>query len=494
MLNRRDFLKVAGLIALAPHTSCTQMAKREGILVNDIQSQLNPTRVDRVVAVDSLDAVRRTIKSAGREGKAVSIAGGRHAMGGQQFGTGTVHLDTTKLNRVWNFNPDEGTIEVEAGIQWPELIHYLVTMQKGRPTQWGIAQKQTGADRLSIGGAMAANVHGRGLLMKPLIADVESFALVDADGNLLKCNRRENADIFRLVIGGYGLFGTVCAVTLRLAPRRKIQRVVEVISIDKLMAAFEKRIEDGFFFGDFQYSTDEKSKDFMRKGVFSCYRPANQATPLPANQKKLSDENWKNLLYLSHADKGRAFERYADYYLSTSGQVYWSDTHQLSTYFDDYHKSLDLRLGATSKATEIITEIYVPRRALAEFMAEASDDFRNNGVEPIYGTIRLIERDEESFLAWAKQDYACIIFNLHAVHTPEGLEHTAQAFRRLIDIALRLGGSYYLTYHKYATRNQVLACYPQFPEFLRLKKKYDPEERFQSNWYRHYKSMFADVL
>ena len=321
MLNRRDFLKVAGLIALSPHTSCTQMAKREGTLVNDIQSQLNPTRVDRVVAVDSLDAVRRTIKSAGREGKAISIAGGRHAMGGQQFGTGTVHLDTTKLNRVWNFNPDEGTIEVEAGIQWPELIHYLVTMQKGRTTQWGIAQKQTGADRLSIGGAMAANVHGRGLLMKPLIADVESFLLVDAEGNLLKCNRRENADIFRLVNGGYGLFGTVCAVTLRLAPRRKIQRVVEVISIDKLMPAFEKRIEDGFLFGDFQYSTDEKSMDFMRKGVFSCYRPVNQATPLPAKQKKLSDEDWRSLLYLSHADKGRAFERYADYYLSTSGQV-----------------------------------------------------------------------------------------------------------------------------------------------------------------------------
>ena len=260
------------------------------------------------------------------------------------------------------------------------------------------------------------------------------------------------------------------------------------------MPAFEKRIEDGFLFGDFQYSTDEKSKDFMRKGVFSCYRPVNQATLLPANQKKLSDENWRNLLYLSHADKGRAFERYADYYLSTSGQVYWSDTHQLSAYFDDYHKRLDLRLGATSKATEIITEIYVPRRALVEFMAEASDDFRKNDVEPIYGTIRLIERDEESFLAWAKQDYACIIINLHAVHTPEGLEHTAQAFRRLIDIALRLGGSYYLTYHKYATRNQVLACYPQFPEFLRLKKKYDPEERFQSNWYRYYKKMFADVL
>jgi hypothetical protein len=40
----------------------------------------------------------------------------------------------------------------------------------------------------------------------------------------------------------------------------------------------------------------------------------------------------------------------------------------------------------------------------------------------------------------------------------------------------------------------VETCYLQFAEFLRLKKKYDPEERFQSNWYRHYKNMFADRL
>jgi hypothetical protein len=33
----------------------------------------------------------------------------------------------------------------------------------------------------------------------------------------------------------------------------------------------------------------------------------------------------------------------------------------------------------------------------------------------------------------------------------------------------------------------VKACYPQFPEFLRLKRAYDPKERFQSDWYRHYR-------
>jgi hypothetical protein len=41
----------------------------------------------------------------------------------------------------------------------------------------------------------------------------------------------------------------------------------------------------------------------------------------------------------------------------------------------------------------MITEIYVPRTALAGFMAEAAADFRKNDVNVIYGTIRLIERD-----------------------------------------------------------------------------------------------------
>lgn len=47
-------------------------------------------------------------------------------------------------------------------------------------------------------------------------------------------------------------------------------------------------------------------------------------------------------------------------------------------------------------------------------------------------------------------------------------------------------------YHRWATRKQVEACYPQFVDFLRLKKKYDPDERFQSDWYRHYRQMFAE--
>ena len=63
-------------------------------------------------------------------------------------------------------------------------------------------------------------------------------------------------------------------------------------------------------------------------------------------------------------------------------------------------------MGASAPATEVITEIYVPRNDLASFFADVREDFRTNDVDLIYGTVRLIERDEESFLAWAREPWA----------------------------------------------------------------------------------------
>jgi hypothetical protein len=112
-------------------------------------------------------------------------------------------------------------------------------------------------------------------------------------------------------------------------------------------------------------------------------------------------------------------------------------------------------------------------------------------VDVIYGTVRLVERDEETFLPWAREPWACVIFNLHTVHTPEGLERSANAFRGLIDRAAERGGSYFLTYHRWASAAQLEGCYPEIRDFFARKVAHDPEERFQSDWYRHYRDALA---
>jgi FAD/FMN-containing dehydrogenase len=458
-------------------------------VVNDAHSSLNPTLIAGVVHIRSVADIRRAVNAAAASGSAVSICGARHAMGAQQFGTGTVLLDTTAFDRVLAFDPARGVIEVEAGIRWPVLHDWLRDAQRGAGPAWTFRQKQTGADALSIGGCLSANVHGRGLDLPPFVSEVESFTLVDANGEIVCCSRTENADLFRLAIGGYGLFGVIATVTLRLVRRFKVRRIVEILDIETLIGAFGARIADGFAYGDFQFSIDPASAGFLRRGVFSCYEPVPAVTPIPGDQRVLSQDDWKRLVTLAHTDKAAAFAHYARHYLATSGQVYWSDTHQMSVYLDDYHRDVDRALG--HRGSEVITEIYVPRDCLADFMAEAAADFRREKVDAIYGTVRLIRRDDETFLAWARDDYACVIFNLHVRHDPAGKARAADAFRRLIDMAIARGGSYYLTYHRHATRAQVETCHPRFGEFLSLKRRHDPAERFQSDWYRHYRDAFV---
>lgn len=456
--------------------------------VNDVHSRQNATRVADVTVPRSVADIQAAIAAGAARGLPIAICGGRHAMGGQQFGEGALLLDMRGMDRILAFDDINGLVEVEAGIQWPALIDYLEAVPQRGP-RWSIRQKQTGADTLSLGGCLSSNIHGRGLRMQPFIADVEAFTLIDADGAIRLCSRARNSDLFSLAIGGYGLFGVIASVTLRLAPRRKMRRDVTLLGLDELLPAFEQRIAAGYVYGDFQFAIDPDSADFLQRGVLSCYLPVDEATPMGGNDKHLAESDWRRLLCLAHTHKTTAFECYADHYLATDSQVYWNDRLQQSTYLDDYHHEIDGALGHCG--AEMIGEIYVPRACLAAFMREAAADFRKHGVDLIYGTIRLIERDRESFLPWAKEDYACIIFNLHTVLSPDGIDATARALRRLIDMAIARNGSYYLTYSKAADARQLRACHPNFELFLDCKRRFDPQQRFQSTWYRHYRDLFA---
>jgi FAD/FMN-containing dehydrogenase len=113
-----------------------QAAKKDkpppGILVNDVHSQLNSSRVWRIVQPETLDGIRSALRAAQKEEKAVCISGARHAMGGQQFLADGLMIDTRRMNRMLGFDAEKGHVEFEAGIQWPQILAHLANLQKGR--------------------------------------------------------------------------------------------------------------------------------------------------------------------------------------------------------------------------------------------------------------------------------------------------------------------------------------------------------------------------
>src|SRR5690606_1939935 len=204
------------------------------------------------------------------------------------------------LNRVVAFDPDRGLVTVEAGIRWPALLAWL-DAHPANTRQWTIRQKQTGADDFSLWGALASNIHGRGLAFAPFVDDVEAVELIDADGRVERVDRCTRPDLFALVAGGYGLFGLVTRIVLRLVPRSVLRRNVRLVRASGLMAAFDEEIAAGATYGDFQFAVDPASPDFLDLGILSCYRPIEGAS-ITTQARHLKDEDFARLLSLAHVD------------------------------------------------------------------------------------------------------------------------------------------------------------------------------------------------
>ncbi len=286
--------------------------------------------------------------------------------------------------------------------------------------------------------------------------------------------------------GGLGLFGIIYSVKIRLVPRRKIRKRVKIVKIDELVSEFKKSVKSGALYGIFAYSADMNSDDYLNKGVLKTFEPVQTKREIPDIPGSMPADKWLHLRYLAHADKAKYFSEISEMSKETDGDIYWTDTHQLGTYIYNYHGQLDKMLDQ-EKATDVTTEIYVPPEKLGEFMDECRKYFKKNKTEIIFGGIGLIKEDSSSFLSYARRDFAKISFNIHTHHSEKGIKSSAEAFGFIIDQAIKHNGSYFLANHKFATAAQLKECFPAIKEFIALKKKYDPEERFQSDWYRHYK-------
>ena len=458
--------------------------------LNDVQSKLNPSDMRAIARPLTVEEISRTIIDARDRGISLCPAGALHSMGGQQFLEAGVSLSSERLSGIGPLDRESQTVWVQSGVTWPSLVRGLREQQRGETSELSIIQKQTGADELTLGGALSSNIHGRVLGHKPIVEDIESFYLTGPDGARKLYSREEGRDLFQLAVGGYGLFGFVDSIKLRLQIRQKLVRRVREVALDEAIPALEDQARRGAAYGDFQYKTDEASVGFMAEGIMSTYSPEEGGDPDSASRVGLSTEDWSRLYVLAHTDKARAYQEYARHYFQTDGQAYWSDDHQFSPYLPEAGDMLYRGMGWKTYASLMITELYIPRTRFVNFMAAARRQVLATQANLVYGTVRLIEAERETLLRWATQDYACVIFNLLVEHSPEGVARGQAQFRALIDCALAEGGSYYLTYHRWARKDQVERAYPQFPEFLRQKRRYDPDEVFASDWLRHYQNMF----
>jgi hypothetical protein len=152
--------------------------------------------------------------------------------------------------------------------------------------------------------------------------------------------------------------------------------------------------------------------------------------------------------------------------------------------------SATLELHPAPTATRALL-VLVPPQALESFLTDARSRCAEwriaiEGVE-----VRRTLPEAETFLRWARREYAAVALTLAEAPALGGSVRVAQLRRELIDIALGYEGSFPIASNFFATRAQTEACYPNLRAFMAEKRRLDPGERLANPWYRHYRSLLS---
>jgi decaprenylphospho-beta-D-ribofuranose 2-oxidase len=158
-----------------------------------------------------LPALRRLI--AERPGRGLLARGAGRSYGDAALNGGGLVLSPAVEPWVL-LDPHTGRVRVSASVTFTELLARTV------PHGW-LPPVLPGTAHLTVGGAIAADVHGKNQHRDGTIAAwLDQVDLVDGTGTLRRLTPQETPDAFRATVGGMGLTGVIVSATLRLLPIR----------------------------------------------------------------------------------------------------------------------------------------------------------------------------------------------------------------------------------------------------------------------------------
>ena len=152
-------------------------------------------------------------------------------------------LGTTYLNRLISFDPTSGLLTCEAGVTLAEILDVFV------PKGWFLPVTP-GTKFISIGGAIASDVHGKNHHKHGTISQyIDEIQLILGNGEFVRASKCTKEDLFHATCGGMGLTGIIIAATIQLISIESseiIETSIKTSNIDETLDAFEENEESTY--------------------------------------------------------------------------------------------------------------------------------------------------------------------------------------------------------------------------------------------------------
>lgn len=145
-------------------------------------------------------------------------------------------LSTRPYDRITEFDAASGRLTCQAGLLLSDLLDFAVPRGFFPPVT-------PGTKFVTIGGMIASDVHGKnhhghGTFCR----HVGSVHMMMADGDIRRCSRSENSELFDALCGGMGLTGIILEASFRLAPVESgaiRQETLQAANLEEIMMLFE---------------------------------------------------------------------------------------------------------------------------------------------------------------------------------------------------------------------------------------------------------------
>jgi FAD/FMN-containing dehydrogenase len=451
-------------------------------LVRSDVARLAPARVERVDQVRRVEQLGAVLREARERKLKVSMSGSRHSQGGHTYTAGGIVLDMRGFNRIRSIDPVAMTITVESGATWDEVQRAIAPR--------GLALKVMQSSNIfTVGGTLSANAHGRDIDVTQFVEVVESFRLLLADGRAVTVSRTENPELFSLVIGGYGMYGVILDVTLRVTRDELYEQHAVSVDYTEFPAYFARHIkaDSEVVLMLARPSIDPSPGSFLRELVVVTWRRVRAGQ---TGSFELTEEAnvWRDKLFFGLSRrfdwaKSLRWKLQKRVELGSGKARIMSRNNSMRPPL----APLELLDYRSRSNTDIIQEYYVPVENFVPFMDRFRDILVAGKMNVLSSTVRYVSPNATPALAYAPRREAFAIIQMSNVGLDsDGQAHATAVTRQLVDAAIQQGGTYYLTYQLYPTSEQLNGAYPRAPEAFERKRFYDPGEIFSNQFYDLY--------
>ena len=402
----------------------------------------------------------------------ISLQGGGFSQGNQTCANSVIQINTREMSQLINVDIEKNLITVQSGMTWKRLQEHLT------PFGLAVAAMQSYSD-FSIGGSLGVNAHGQDIHWNPVASSVESLKVLLTDGRLLTASRKENPDLFRAVIGTYGLVGIITEVTLKVVPNHMLLKRPELVRTSEYERTFFKEYKSNKHLAlhSARLSINPLMR-FQNMIVVNYYNTGQLAPPpielLPANLPPAEKINMMKNSWLARVAR-------------TTMEFFLYEKSARMSRNQAMGESVAVLKNTVPNTKDILQEYFIPPDQLQPFI-EALRKWtqKHKTFELINATVRWVNADNDSLLPYAPEDRFAVVLFMNLPDTPEAEKTMTLATRELIDTALDLKGRYYLPYALYATRSQLNRAYPEFERLLAAKRQWDTEQLLTSKLYQAY--------